>query len=411
MTRSTEARLGRLLLVASLGAVLFATDCTSNHDSLAARPRSGSGGSAGSSATGGSGGLGGAAARGGSSAQGGTGGTGGSGGNKVVEPPGESVLTLLHAVVNTPSLAFCFARDDGSETTLVGDPRPAGGLAYGASLVLDQVSGVDFEQQALVPFALAGELELLAGLDCEASVALAEAEMADATRAAAELAGGAGGEGGAATAAGAGMGGSGGDAPKPPRLRVGRLPAIAAGTLTEGYSLLFAAVGCLGGPTFTTDHEKAICGELYTPLRPTLSAELVLLSRKTASGVVGMQALHASTALGQISIRAVPPDTTLEAWASIGEQMTEGALRPLEPRLDLAPAGYGIGTRTWRVQALDNGTVAISDSWSVVLARSGASDPEIGRGYTLVAMGPKNDEGRGWWNAAGFTIVDNDPSP
>jgi hypothetical protein len=92
--------------------------------------------------------------------------------------------------------------------------------------------------------------------------------------------------------------------------------------------------------------------------------------------------------------------------------MTEGMLRPREPRMDLGPAGYGIGTRTWRVQALVDGVAAVSDSWPTIKNRSGLGDPEVLRGYTLVVMGPSRVvDDAPLWNPPGFTLVDNDPSP
>jgi hypothetical protein len=85
-------------------------------------------------------------------------------------------------------------------------------------------------------------------------------------------------------------------------------------------------------------------------------------------------------------------------------------LRPREPRMDLSASGYGVGTRTWRVQALVGGEAVVSDSWPTIERRSGIEAPSSGRGYTLVVMGPSSvvDDATPW-NPPGITIVDNDP--
>jgi hypothetical protein len=411
MKRSTEPSsrfergLGKLTFLFASFTALAATDCTRDHDALAARPRSqgGTGGMAGSagahSGFGGSGGsLGGKA---------GSGGSGGTGGSKVTEPIGRSVVTFLHAFADAQAVTLCFAKRDGASNEFVGRPRPAEGLVYGGALVLETLSGVDLDEEGVVPFAITGELDLLDGLDCEEAVALAEAEMhAD---------GGPTGGGGAANDAGAAgqAGDGGGGAPNlvPPRLRVVQLPELAPGTLTEGYSLLYAMVGCLGGPAFAHEQGEALCGTGYTPSGSNVTAELVVLSRKVGFGTVAFQGLHASRALSSLSIRVTAPVSSVEPSVYIADNLTEGMLRPRVPRTDLNPAGYGVETRSWRVQALVGIEAIVSDSWPTILGRSGLDAPMSNRGYTLVLMGPSTDIDDTLWNPPGFTVVDNDPLP
>jgi hypothetical protein len=411
MKRSTErpSRVlpgpGGLAFALTAVAALTATDCTRDHDALAARPRTG-GGSAGMAASAGTGsGFGGTGG-----GRAGTGGSGGTGGSKVTEPIGRSVITFLHALADAQAVTLCFARNDGEVNDLLGSPRPAAGLAYGGALVLDTLSGVELDAEPVVPFVITGELALLEGLDCGEAVALAEAEM----RAAGAAAAGGGGTGGssssdAGAAGDAGDGAGGAPSLVPARLRVARLPELAPGTLTQGHSLLYALVGCLGGPAFSHDDGEALCGAGYAPNRPTVTAALVVLSRKVGIGTVGIQALHASRALPSLALRAKPPDSAVEPWAYIADSMTEGMLRPREPRVDLTPVGYGMGTRTWRVQALVGSEAVVSDSWPTILGRSGLEAPATGRGYTLVVMGPSSKPDVPLWNAPAFTLVDNDP--
>jgi hypothetical protein len=411
---SRRAERGRgLAVVVGAVAALAATDCSRDRGSLVARPHGGTAGVAGTSGSSGSGGT-----FAGGGGKGGTGGTGGTGG-KLTEPLGTSVVTFLHAVVDAQTVTLCFAKNDGGGNELLGKPRPEAGLSYGAALVLDTLSGVDLDTERVVPFVIAGDLALLDGLTCKAAVALAEAEMRGENGGTGGSAGndpgGAGGEAGdAAGGVRSGTGGSGGSpSPRPARLRVARLPELAAGSFTEGHSLLYAMVGCLGGAAFEHEDGELLCGEGYASNRPTVSAELVMVSRKVGISTVGIQALHASRAIGSVGIRARPPESAVEPWAFIADDLTEGMLRPREPRLDLNPGGYGVGTRTWRVQAHVDEFLVVSDSWPTLLGRSGLGNPEGLRTYTLVLMGPASvidaDDTR--WNPAGFTIVDNDPMP
>jgi hypothetical protein len=408
-----ERRSGALGLAVACAAALASTDCTRDHDALVARPHAeggvaGTAGVAGAGATSGSGsGFGGT---GGSFVtSGGTGGSGGTGVSKPSEPTGWSVATFLHAVVDAPLVSLCFAKNDGGGNELVGKPRPASGLSYGEALVLGTLKGVDLEEESLVPFVITGDLSLLDGLACDEAVALAEAE----TRAANGGAGvGAGGESSDAGAGGEPSSSGGAGSPKVPRLRVARLPELAPGALTAGRSLLYAMVGCLGGPAFTHDDEEALCGDDYAPDRPTISADVVQLSRKTAISAVALQVLHASRALPALSVRVRPPESAVEPVVYVTDEMTEGMLRPREPRRDTSAAGYGVGARTWRVQALAGGEVIISDGWDTIHRRSTVTDLQVGRGYTLVVMGPSRVlAGAQYWNPPGFTVVDNDPMP
>ncbi|HEX6765773.1 MAG TPA: hypothetical protein VF103_09860, partial [Polyangiaceae bacterium] len=267
--------------------------CGRDHDGLALRNHA-SGGAAGSTSIGGSGGSAGRA-RGGSGGSGSP--TGGVGG-KYVEPKGRSVTTFFHGIVDAGPVVFCFARHDDADPVLVGSPLPSGGLDYASSISLESVRGIDLESESVLPYVIAGELELVRGMDCEEAVEKAREEMA--AVGALELgAGGASGAGGEA-----GIGGAGGatEPPEPPRLRVGTLPEIPAGALAEGYSSLYVAVGCLGGPAFSDALSEEACGDGYSPSSPTLSGVLVTLSRTRAIGKLALQALHASLASSMLTV-------------------------------------------------------------------------------------------------------------
>jgi hypothetical protein len=408
-------------LVLSCLVGLASTDCSRDHGALAARPRT-EGGTAGAAGTAGAGGISGSGSGFSGSGgtfltRGGTGGGGGSGGSLVSHPRpplGQSVGTFLHAMVDAPVVTLCFAKNDGGRNEFVGTPLPERGLGYGRTLVLEALKGVDLEEESLVPFAITGDLSLLDGMKCDEAVAFAEAEVRAANRGGSL---GAGGEAGAPGEAGSfgspsNSGGNSGDGePIVPRLRVARLPELAPSALSAGHSLLYAMVGCIGGPTFTHEDEEVLCGEGYAPDRPTASADVVLLWRRRSASTIGIQVLHASRALPALSVRAKPPDDAVQPSVYIVDSITEGMLRPREPRSDTTAVGYGIGTRTWRVQALTGGNVVVSDSWDVVTRRGALAELRADGDYTLVVMGPSRVVAAApLWNQPGFTIVDNDPT-
>jgi hypothetical protein len=377
----------------------------------------------------------------------GAGGTSGSGGafvrppaagapgvnpNKMQEPPGRSVFTLVHGIVDADLTAFCFARVRDGETALVGSPVPAGGLAYGQSLSFETLPGVKSESDGVVPYVIAGELALLDGLDCTHAVALARSVMAaDTGEGGAAGQGGAGGEGGPNGLAGAGGRESEGGTPAeggtpggagaslkaeaagggPPALRVGVLPGVPAGTLAAGYSMLEVAAGCLGAKEFAAPHETAACGDDYTPERGSLTAEVAMLSRATADGMLSIQALHASHASGDLGVRSMPGSMDDGTGITLIDRFGEGALRPRDPRTMLPVQSWGVNSDSWSVNASVGSVDYTSESWSVIRERAGIDELENGRGYTLVAIGPSATiDATGFWNRFTFALIDNDPS-
>jgi hypothetical protein len=402
----------------SIAALVLAAACATEYN----RPpgtRSGppsSGGSAGM-ATGGSGGFP-VVPRAGSTS---------TGGRAPSEPPGEDVLTLVNGVVDAKSVLFCLTSGSGASSTAIGSPFPEGGLAYGESLVLREIPELELATEPLAPVLIAGDLELVEGMDCEEALATARSEQAAAPSSGA---GGAGGEpldGAAGSAnepgepdtdeteasAGAGFGGAGGAPvalPPPPRLRAAVLPMVPAGTLSTGKSTLLVSMGCIGGPAFVSPQDELACGEEYSGARPSLSAVLVRMSRRRAVGRLGLQVLHASVATGELDLRAAPLTQKSELPFSIATRVGYGVIAPDPPRLDFPASSYGAATSGWGVELMVGGSVLYSESWDDLLGRTGITLAD-GRNYTLVVVGagvglPE----RYFWNAARVVVVDNDPT-
>jgi hypothetical protein len=419
-------------------ALASAPSCGSERPSLGLRSHAGgAGGQAGAPAQGGGG-------RGGALTRPPTAGTAGVAVNKHVEPPGRSVFTVVHGIVDADATAWCFGRVRDGVTTLVGSPVPPGGLTYGQSLSLESIDGIDSAGDGVAPFVIAGDLTEIDGLDCVAAVARAEAVMqADrgatgaggtggqggaAGEAAAE--GGAGGEvagaagararadagagnaeGGQGPAPTAGQGGEGGAAePKPPSLRVGALPGLPAGTLAQGYSMLEVADGCLGARAFTSPSDQDACGVEYTPEQGSLSAEIVVLGRATMPNALALQGLNASHASGDLGLRTEPGPVDDGLAVTIVDDLAEGVLLPRDPRSDLPSSSWGVNLATWSLAGTVNGVTYATELWAGIRRHSGITQFEDGRGYTLIAIGPSIDlEVEGFWHPFAFTAVDNDP--
>ena len=381
--------------------VALASACGRDHSGLAEKPsaRGGAAGSAGLGGTGGSAGRG----RGGTGAAGmATGGVGG----RIVEPPGRSVTTFFHGIVDAERVAFCFAGHGDGDPEIVGDPIPPDGLAFAQSIALESIPRIDLEAEAVLPYVIAGELDLIADMNCDEAVETARNEMAAVNA----LSLGAGGESGAGGAAGASGGGGAPEPPTPPRLRVSTLPEIPAGALAEGYSSLYVAVGCLGGPAFAHAVAEDACGDGYTPDTPTRSAMLVSLSRRTAFDKLALQALNASLASPALTVSSAPPDTAVQATVPVVYDLGRGSLSPREPSTQFSITDWGVASPGWKAQASSAGTVLFSELWPDVLERAGIDAFQAGRGYTLVVVGPRGNFGpNGFWNRAAIGVVDNDP--
>src|SRR6478609_1586583 len=405
-----------------LGSLLFGAGfvaCVTNHEALEKKTTGrATGGGGGTLASGGA-----PSHRGGSGEQPGTG-----GGHADDEPPGDSVLTIVNGIVDAPSVALCLAKvDSDGKVTPLGSPLTDAPLEYGQSLVLHDVDGVDFDVDGLEPIAIAGELERIAGLDCEAAIARARSEEALAAGGDNSGQGGAAGDGagmrmpssdgnggsGADGGSSAEAGGSGGASPGPKEvraaLRVRGLPAISPGTLNAGRSMVFAANGCMGGATYDGKDAEAYCGVGYTPREPTLSAVLVSLSRQVSDGHVALQAVHASLANAQVDLRSRPPFPSLESGVAI----TSVSLGQVAPRpASIQNALFDLGSaRKYRLSVESKAVVLFYQPWAAALSNGGLSQLQNGQGYALVFSGPRADlpAVTDLWNAATLTAIAVDP--
>jgi len=173
--------------------------------------------------------------------------------------------------------------------------------------------------------------------------------------------------------------------------------------------VLEVADGCFGAPAFTHNLEKDVCGEDYTPATGSLTGEIAILGRATSTDALALQALHASRGSGSLGVRASPPKDAVQPSQTIADNFTEGALRPTDPKRDVAAEAYGTQQRLWTVDITVNQSPVYSETWRTIQARAGIDALEDGRGYTLIVLGPAYSvDVKGWWNQPALGLVDND---
>lgn len=391
---SERARAAAMALALLFGA---SGGCTTNHDALAKQPKAGSaGGGSGGSSGFGAGGFGNT----GDMPQGGR-------VNPDVEPAGDDVLTIVNGVVDAPSVRLCFARlDDGGEVgELVGSPTAE--LAYAASLVVTELDGFSFADDAIVPWALAGDFSLLEGLDCAEAAALALEEEAKVTPVVPDD-----GAAGAAGAAGAGAGGA-GEPESPlemPSLRARALAAIPPGTVDIGRSILMVLTGCIGGAAYVDDIDTAVCGDAYTPATPTLQPLVVKVSRTLGFEKVGLQAVQASPSVhGTVDVRAAGDDGAVSL--TFASSVTFGGIEPRPADVRFSTTELGVTRRDFGLQAVDDSGVIFQQAWVDIREASGLTEIAASRNYTAILIGPDPLLLKeGWWNRSAFALVDNDPT-
>lgn len=380
-----------------LFAALLLASCTSDDASLARRePETGGAGRSSS--------VGGAGFGGTQSVAAGA----GSAGRPPEEPAGVNRLTIVHGVVDAASVRVCLRAGRGQVLRDLELPEGRASLQFGAAYVLEEIEGIDPALDDLQVLLIAGDLSLVEGAGCALAIERARSE---------QLLSGANRGSEAAGAGGAPFGseaeGSGGSADglaAPPRLRVGELPVIPAGTLSSGRSWLLVPNGCIGGPAFVTGRVDVLCGGLYTLERPTLGGVLVPLSRQTRAGALGLQVVHASIATGVVAVRSMPPPASSDAPVLLAERVGPGEIAPRSPRTDRARVIWGVGLPEWGLEVLQSQSRLYSESWESILDRGPLERVEDGKNYAVVLLGPRMDSALpGFWNPPAITIVASDP--
>lgn len=361
--------------------------CSSDHDGLKKKPTS-------------TGGTGGALSDGSDEDVG----TEDTGADVAIEPEGTPRLTLFHAVVDSPRIAFCFSKvTDGVPGPAIGEPIPLGGLEFGHPLVVDSLTGLDWKTDDILTTLVAGDFALLAGKSCSEAIAFA-ASLVPVNEAASDAGQDADSDAEAAPP----------PPPDPPAVRAAELPVVPAPTLGKGYSYLLAAAGCIGGPAFTDADEIFLCGTNYTPDSPTVAPIVVKMSRIVDPGRVGVQVLNTSFGSDPVDVQSAGPPTQGLPGLDLVYGVTGGAISPTTPNLAFSASMYGVPLSESKIQVTPygSGTISLETTWQNALAVGGASELEDGKSYVIVLSGPRTTlTGMKWWNAPTIGVLPSDPTP
>jgi hypothetical protein len=135
------------------------------------------------------------------------------------------------------------------------------------------------------------------------------------------------------------------------------------------------------------------------------------MSRKVRFGVLGLQAVHASLATGEIEVTSTPTGMSTEPWQYIAAGVKLGAIVPREPRLDLAAEDSGANNAFWQLEATQSSVRLFAEPWTSILRRAGLSELRDLQTYALVLVGPSASlRVSGFWNRPAFTVVPTDPT-
>jgi hypothetical protein len=319
-----------------------------------------------------------------------------------IEPEGTPRLTLFHAVVDSPKIAFCFSKvTDGVPGPAIGDPLPAGGLDFARPLVVDSLSGLDWKTDDIQTTIVAGDFALLSGKSCAEAIELA-ASLVPVNEAATDAAAADADDAEAAPP----------PPPDPPAVRAAELPVLPAPTLGKGYSYLLAATGCIGGPAFTDPDEIFLCGTNYTPDSPTVAPIVVKMSRIVQPGNVGIQVLNTSLGSDPIDLQSQAPPTQSLPGLDLVYGVPGGAISPTTPNLAYSATMFGSPLTQAKIQVTPYGSGAVSfeTTWADALGVGGADLLEDGKSYVIVLSGPRSTlVGGKWWNGPALGVLPSDP--
>jgi hypothetical protein len=325
-----------------------------------------------------------------------------------VEPPGASVFTLLHAVVDAERVGFCFLPVvAGVPGVPMGMPIPAGGLAYGGAHALAGLPGFDLKADDVQPVVVAASQSDLTQHSCAYLIASATPPVLDSGLS--DAAADAGVDADASAASDAGI-----DAaePVPPALRALPLPVLPQKTLASGYSTLLAAAGCLGGPGLDDGSILSACGGDYRPDKPTLRPVVARLSRITSPERVSLQGVNARVVDEDVSIGSEPPDGSSLPAITFAYNVPPGAVVPKYPYVLTSQSLLGFPLGDPKLTLSPGGAITHRIGWAGALAAAGTDPVQNGRAYAVVVVGPSVNLGVvKWWNPVGAVVIPTDPSP
>ena len=344
----------RLAFLSALLCALFA--CEGSHNDLGADTTSASTGG-GAAGGGGSGG-------GGSPAQGGA--------PAVVEPDGPARLTVIHGIVDRPSLQLCFAAspsDPGDDA----EPWPPSPLDFASAEVISELPGAPLPSSGSVEIlVLTGDLEAAGGATCR--------ELAD-------------------------------DPGAFEGLEVLSLGVTPVASLTSPRSFALVVSGCFGGDGHDDVSAELLCGSGYTSLSPTPSIVLAPLSRVTAPTGIGLQLLNATTG-GSSLDGAIKPSFDGVSFMPIASLVVSGQAAPFPPNTSISASELGVPSEALVRLVAGSAIATVELPLGDAMAAGGIDGADLANGenVALVAVGAApGAPALAWSNGLALVAVDADP--
>ena len=184
------------------------------------------------------------------------------------------------------------------------------------------------------------------------------------------------------------------------------LGVLPADTFASMRSLALVVTGCFGPED--VENSAAGCGPGYGPDTPTVFPVIAPLSRLKTPSKIGFSVLHASSGFTALDVRMVASMKGAQP-IPIVTQIPRGAALPFPPNIVFnsaslgAPNGAGLRANSFG----SAGEVMLS--MQAALSNGSLSSFENGENYVLVALGGTPEAPSGFWSPFTFVVVAADP--
>ena len=282
------------------------------------------------------------------------------------DPDGPPELRLMNGAADNLAVRFCLVPwQGGAPCGPPVMPQPAAGVGalFGESFTAALPAGFDPAKDELRPIVIAGDTAASAGMNCSALLAS-----------------------------------------PPASVKVSPLPVLPPGTTAAKRSQLLVAAGCLG-PVAAPDggikgwipesDVSVVCGQSVDPMVGNATLVLVELSRVAPpSDQIGLQLVHASTAMPALAAQVLPPGQQQPVALTGNLSLGQVAPRPpssFSPQQLIGPSAAQTVVALAAAQSGQPlGQYVVASSLAAGLTEG---DLTGGRGFVLVVLGARPDPG------------------
>jgi hypothetical protein len=286
-------------------------------------------------------------------------------------PDGPSVFTFLHGIPNARAVRVCFEVQDGagfSLTTSPPLPEKDLGLLFGRAFSTDSLTDVDLALQAIRPVVIGGALEIIVGNKCHQIDLSTQGLFWEA------------------------------------------LPALPAGTLDRGRSVLMVAAGCFSEPHEEEDSD-VVCGPDFVPNKGNLRLLVASMERTPLEDTMGIQVFAASLGSSRLSVDHVAASTG-EVKAVVRD-LVAGKMAPRPPfkQLSLFSLGTEPQDNRWRVFVDNSAESEVDSLLPDALEKGGLTldDLQDRKNFTIVLVGPKPGMEGSWFKSHSVVMIPSAP--